>query len=127
MADEAAAAPALSGTRVRAAPQLFVTPSDTKELSVPEGKGEPLSSIPQIANNIANAKKDSPVLKALHNFFYGKPGKATEIKRNLLLFHGLVMDTEQQRERYRARAMNWTAPNVKAAMVGAATLYLLAA
>jgi hypothetical protein len=118
MADEAAA-PALSGTRVRAAPQHFVTPTDTKELSIPEGTGEALSSIPQIADNIAKAKKDSPVLKTLHNFFFSKPGKATEIKHNLLLFHGLVMDTEQQREKYKTRAMNWTLPNVKAAMVRA--------
>ncbi|RDD46222.1 Protein DEK [Trichoplax sp. H2] len=55
------------------------------------GKGERLGDISQIETAVTGSKADT--LKPLHRLLFGRPGSATEVKRNIRDFRGFNFDT----------------------------------
>jgi len=74
-----------------------------KEVVIVKGKGEKLSAIPYVANQINNRKSTDKALSSLHHLAFGVPPKHLTVKKNLREFSGVVYGTENNRARMESR------------------------
>jgi len=89
------------------APTYFSVPSTTsgakKEVVIVKGKGEKLSAIPYIADQISSRKSSDKALLTLHFLAFGVPPKHTTVKKYLRDFSGVVYNADNNRARMESR------------------------
>jgi len=89
------------------APSYYTAPSSNsaakKEVVIVKGKGEKLSEIPYIADQISSRKSSDKALLTLHHLAFGVPPKHTTVKKYLREFSGVVYGADNNRARMEAR------------------------
>jgi len=90
------------------APVHYSAPSATaatakKEVVIVKGKGEKLSAIPYVANQINARKSTDKALSSLHHLAFGVPPKHLTVKKNLREFSGVVYGNGNDRARMESR------------------------
>jgi len=89
------------------APTYYTAPSSTsaakKEVVIVKGKGEKLSAIPYIADQISSRKSSDKALLTLHHLAFGVPPKHTTVKKYLRDFSGVVYGADNNRARMESR------------------------
>jgi len=90
------------------APTYFSAPVSSrsaakKEVVIVKGKGEKLSAIPYVADQISSRKSTDKALSTLHHLAYGVPPKHISVKKNLREFSGVVYSAENNRARLESR------------------------
>jgi len=97
------------------APAYFTSPvssraSGKKEVVIVKGKGEKLSAIPYVADQISSRKSTDKALSTLHHLAFGVPPKHISVKKNLREFSGVVYDAENNRARLESRIESRAVP-----------------
>jgi len=89
------------------APVHFSAPASTstakKEVVIVKGKGEKLSAIPYVADQISSRKSTDKALSTLHHLAFGVPPKHLTVKKNLREFSGVVYGADNNRARMESR------------------------
>jgi len=91
------------------APAYFTAPATTskatakKEVVIVKGKGEKLSAIPYVADQISSRKSTDKALSTLHHLAFGVPPKHLTVKKNLREFSGVVYGADNNRARMETR------------------------
>lgn len=89
------------------APTYYTAPSTAsaakKEVVIVKGKGEKLSAIPYIADQISSRKSSDKALLTLHHLAFGVPPKHTTVKKYLRDFSGVVYGADNNRARMESR------------------------
>jgi len=89
------------------APAYYSAPSATsgakKEVVIVSGKGEKLSAIPYVADQISSRKASDKALSTLHHLAFGVPPKHATVKKNLREFSGVVYGGDNNRAHLEAR------------------------
>jgi hypothetical protein len=88
-----------------------VVEKEVKEFVVPTGSGTVLSDIEPVADSVT-ACKDKDLLQAVHRFFFGRPGKARDMRKNIRAFSGLAGD----RDDLSLKASKWPLPLLRDVM-----------
>jgi len=92
--------------RERKSPTRFsvaIPPRVTRELVIPKGRGVPLGSIPEIADEFSKRKMDDPTLMTLHHLAFGMAAKRVRVKSNLREFSGVKYDSKLDRAKLEQR------------------------
>jgi len=95
------------------APVHFTAPSAStakKEVVIVKGKGEKLSAIPYVADQISSRKSTDKALSTLHHLAFGVPPKHLTVKKNLREFSGVVYGAENNRARMESRLESRATP-----------------
>jgi len=79
------------------------SPAAKKEVVIVKGKGEKLSAIPYIADQINSRKSSDKALLTLHHLAFGVPPKHATVKKYLRDFSGVVYNAENNRARLESR------------------------
>jgi len=74
-----------------------------KEVVIVKGKGEKLSAIPYVADQINSRKSSDKALLTLHHLAFGVPPKHATVKKNLREFSGVVYGADNNRARLESR------------------------
>jgi len=89
------------------APVHFTAPSSSstakKEVVIVKGRGEKLSAIPYVADQISSRKSTDKALSTLHHLAFGVPPKHLTVKKNLREFSGIVYGADNNRARMESR------------------------
>jgi len=91
------------------APSYFTVPTSSssaaakKEVVIVKGKGEKLSAIPYVADQISSRKSSDKTLLTLHHLAFGVPPKHLTVKKFLREFSGVVYGTDNNRARLESR------------------------
>jgi len=89
------------------APTYYTAPSSSsaakKEVVIVKGKGEKLSAIPYIADQISSRKSSDKALLTLHHLAFGVPPKHTTVKKYLRDFSGVIYGADNNRARMESR------------------------
>jgi len=90
------------------APVHYTAPSTAttaakKEVVIVKGKGEKLSAIPYVADQINSRKSTDKALSTLHHLAFGVPPKHLTVKKNLREFSGIVYGPDNNRARMESR------------------------
>jgi len=89
------------------APTYYSAPSSAsaakKEVVIVKGKGEKLSAIPYIADQISSRKSSDKALLTLHHLAFGVAPKHTTVKKFLRDFSGVVYGADNNRARMESR------------------------
>jgi len=90
------------------APVHFTSPSSAapavkKEVVIVKGKGEKLSAIPYVADQISSRKSTDKALLTLHHLAFGVPPKHLTVKKYLRDFSGIVYGPDNNRARMESR------------------------
>ncbi|KAI9230810.1 MAG: hypothetical protein DHS80DRAFT_28502 [Piptocephalis tieghemiana] len=64
--------------------------------SVSQGSGTTLGEMEDVCFRLNKIISSDPTLKSIHNLMYGRPGKATVIKRNIRIWNGCAPGTEEK-------------------------------
>jgi len=78
-------------------------PVAKKEVVIVKGKGEKLSAIPYVADQISSRKSTDKALSTLHHLAFGVPPKHLTVKKNLREFSGIVYGADNNRARMESR------------------------
>jgi len=97
------------------APVHFSAPSSAaapakKEVVIVKGKGEKLSAIPYVADQISSRKSTDKALSTLHHLAFGVPPKHLTVKKYLREFSGVVYGADNNRARLEARLESRAVP-----------------
>jgi len=97
------------------APAYFTSPvsgrsAAKKEVVIVKGKGEKLSAIPYVADQISSRKSTDKALSTLHHLAFGVPPKHISVKKNLREFSGVVYNAENNRARLESRIESRAVP-----------------
>jgi len=96
------------------APVHFSAPSSSsaakKEVVIVKGKGEKLSAISYVADQISSRKSTDKALSTLHHLAFGVPPKHLTVKKNLREFSGIVYGADNNRARMESRLESRTTP-----------------
>jgi len=98
------------------APAYFTSPPSTgkaaakKEVVIVKGKGEKLSAIPYVADQISSRKSTDKALSTLHHLAFGVAPKHLTVKKNLREFSGVVYGAENNRARLETRIESRAVP-----------------
>jgi hypothetical protein len=120
-AKEPTASPTGRVRRERKSIETFVPGESAKEKEAyPDGKGQKLKDIPNVAANFKGVTWSDPHLRMLHTLVIGGNGKKKELKSNLLEFSGIVYpegkDEEEERQKMRERMYKLKMPDLKSVM-----------
>ncbi|KAL3800111.1 hypothetical protein ACHAW5_002792 [Stephanodiscus triporus] len=120
-AKEPTASPTGRGRRERKSIETFVPGESAKEKEAyPDGKGQKLKDIPNVAANFKSVTWSDPHLRMLHTLAIGGHGKKKELKSNLLEFSGIVYpegkDEEEERQKMKERMYKLKMPDLKSVM-----------
>jgi len=90
------------------APVYYTAPSSSssaakKEVVIVTGKGEKLSAIPYVADQISSRKSSDKALLTLHHLAFGVPPKHATVKKHLREFSGVVYSGENNRAHLESR------------------------
>jgi len=89
------------------APTYYSAPSSAsaakKEVVIVSGKGEKLSAIPYVADQISSRKSSDKALLTLHHLAFGVPPKHATVKKHLREFSGVVYGGENNRAHLESR------------------------
>jgi len=91
------------------APTYYTFPTSTattaakKEVVIVKGKGEKLSAIPYVADQISSRKSADKALLTLHHLAFGVPPKHVTVKKYLREFSGVVYGADNNRARMESR------------------------
>jgi len=90
------------------APSYYTAPSSAsagakKEVVIVKGKGEKLSAIPYVADQISSRKSSDKALSTLHHLAFGVPPKKATVKKYLREFSGVVYGADNNRARLESR------------------------
>jgi len=89
------------------------TPASTgakKEVVIVKGKGEKLSAIPYVADQITSRKSTDKAISTLHYLAFGVPPKRLTVKKNLREFSGIVYGADNNRARMESRLESRATP-----------------
>jgi hypothetical protein len=98
MADAAAKEPVATGARerpkreVKAVDTFKIEEKEVKEFTIAAGAGTKLGDIENVKILIDKHPASSEELKKFHAVCFGRPGKQTEVKKNLREFSGFTLD-----------------------------------
>jgi len=96
------------------APVHYSAPSSSsavkKEVVIVKGKGEKLSAIPYVADQINSRKSTDKALSTLHHLAFGVPPKHLTVKKYLRDFSGIVYGADNNRARLEARLESRAVP-----------------
>ena len=98
MADSAAKEPVATGARerpkreVKAVDTFKIEEKEVKEFTIAAGAGTKLGDIENVKILIDKHPASSEELKKFHAVCFGRPGKQTEVKKNLREFSGFTLD-----------------------------------
>jgi len=98
------------------APSYYTAPATTpkaagkKEVVIAKGKGEKLSAIPYVADQISSRKSTDKALSTLHHLAFGVPPKHVSVKKNLREFSGVVYGADNNRARMETRIQSRSVP-----------------
>jgi len=87
-----------------------IAPVEKKEVVIVKGKGEKLSAIPYVADQISSRKSTDKALSTLHHLAFGVPPKHLTVKKNLREFSGVVYNAENNRARMESRLSSRAIP-----------------
>jgi len=93
--------------RKTSTPTFYSAPSSSsaakKEVVIVSGKGEKLSAIPYVADQITSRKSSDKALSTLHHLAFGVPPKHATVKKHLREFSGVVYGGENNRAHLESR------------------------